>query len=163
MLARPILRAAADPSAAQSAAYAKEASAHLTRAFQWIVRRSSKRAPGAFRSPRGIRGAVFTSENSVDAFAARGLRPARAAPGLVVRHAHAARHCSGRFTKVISAAQTVAMPHQGLLALLIRTRPTPPLLHLRGAHARAIFAPRLTPWAACDAAILYDHVLACFQ
>jgi uroporphyrinogen-III synthase len=142
-------------SAAQSARFAKEASAHLTGVSVIVSPVIEIEHRALFVRPEEYAGLVFTSENGVDAFAA--ACDARAHPVWCVGTRTAAAALSAGFTKVISAAQDGG-DAEGLLALLNRTRPTPPLLHLRGAHARGDLAPRLTALGLpCDAAILYDQ------
>ena len=105
--------------------------------------------------PSAYRGLVFTSENGVDAFAA--MSDVRDLPVWCVGNRTACAARAAGFGTVVSAAPDGG-DAEGLLALLQRTRPEAPLLHLRGDHARGDLAPRLSAAGLrCDAAIVYDQ------
>jgi len=105
--------------------------------------------------PDGYAGLIFTSENGVDAFAAASDLRARPVWCVGTRTADAAQ--AAGFAQIVSAADGGG-DAEALLRLLSEMRPEPPLLHLRGAHARGELAPRLTAAGIpCDAAIIYDQ------
>lgn len=101
-------------------------------------------------------GLIFTSVNGVAGFAAQS--DLRDRPVWCVGDATAQAAAAAGF-----AAPATAGPAGGdaesLLRLLLDSRPTPPLLHLRGRHARGDLAPRLTAAGLrCDAAVVYEQI-----
>lgn len=98
----------------------------------------------------GIRGLIFTSANGVAAYLDRG-GPPRPAFTVGEATAEAARAAGMSATSAEGTAET-------LIALLKQSRPSGPLLHVRGRHARGDVAGRLTAAGVpVTAAILYDQ------
>lgn len=100
----------------------------------------------------GYRGVVFTSENAI----------AAAGQGISVEGTTA--YCVGeRTAEAARAAGYDAIAAEGdadhLFDLILKERPTPPLLHLRGEHARGALADRLTKAGIrTDEAIVYRQI-----
>lgn len=104
------------------------------------------------RDPSGYATFLFTSENGVAAFAAQS--PLRDRPALCVgtRTAEAAE-AAGFAARSAAAGGGDA---RALIALVLAERPATPLLHLRGEHAAAPLAARLSAAGlACDEAVIY--------
>jgi len=102
--------------------------------------------------PAGYATFLFTSENGVTAFAAQSRLRDR--PALCVGKRTAETAAAAGFTARSAAAGGGDV--EALIALVLRERPAEPLLHLRGEHAAAPLAARLSAAGlACDEAVVY--------
>ena len=101
-------------------------------------------------------GLIFTSVNGVAGFAAQS--DLRDRPVWSVGDATARAAAAAGFAAPVTAGPAGG-DAESLLRLLQEARPSAPLLHLRGRHARGDLAPRLTAAGLrCDAAVVYEQV-----